>query len=130
MIKKDYIAYRGKIYTIEWYYDESGNSQAYDYLLKLDPDIQKKIFYLFKRMGDNGKINDITKFRNEGDKIYAFKPQPERFLSFFVSGKTIIVTNAFRKKSDKLPENEKIKALNYRESYIRRIKEGKYYEEE
>ncbi|HPS58581.1 MAG TPA: type II toxin-antitoxin system RelE/ParE family toxin [Spirochaetota bacterium] len=130
MAKKDYIAYRGKIYTIEWYYDESGNSQAYDYLLKLDPDIQKKIFYLFKRMGDNGKINDITKFRNEGDKIYAFKPQPERFLSFFVSGKTIIVTNAFRKKSDKLPENEKIKALNYRESYIRRIKEGKYYEEE
>ena len=130
MIKKDYIAYRGKIYTIEWYYDESGKSQAYEYLLKLDPDMQKKVFYLFKRMGDNGKINDITKFRNEGDKIYAFKPQPERFLSFFVSGKTIIVTNAFRKKSDKLPENEKIKALNYKDSYIRRIKEGKYYEEE
>jgi len=130
MIKKDYIAYRGKIYTIEWYYDESGKSQAYEYLLKLDPDMQKKVFYLFKRMGDNGKINDITKFRNEGDKIYAFKPQPERFLSFFISGKTIIVTNAFRKKSDKLPENEKIKAINNRDSYIRRIKEGKYYEEE
>ncbi len=130
MSKKDYIAYKGKIYTIEWYYDESGNSQAYDYLLELDTEMQKKVFYLLKRMGDNGKINDITKFRYEGDKIYAFKPQPERFLSFFVTGKTIIVTNAFRKKSDKLPENEKIKALNYKESYIRRVKEGKYYEEE
>jgi len=30
-----------------------------------------------------GKIFDITKFRNEGDGIYAFKPQPDRFLSFF-----------------------------------------------
>ena len=92
--------------------------------------MQKKVFYLLKRMGDDGRINDITKFRYEWDKIYAFKPQPERFLSFFVTGKTIIVTNAFRKKSDKLPENEKIKALNYKESYIRRVKEGKYYEEE
>jgi phage-related protein len=130
MSKKDYIAYKGKIYTIEWYYDESENSQAHTYLLELDPEMQKKVFYLFKRMGDDGKINDIRKFRYEGDKIYAFKPQPERFLSFFVTGKTIIVTNAFRKKSDKLPENEKIKALNYKESYIRRTKEGKYYEEE
>lgn len=130
MSKKDYIAYKGKIYTIEWYYDESGNSQAHTYLLELDPEMQKKVFYLFKRMGDDGKINDIRKFRYEGDKIYAFKPQPERFLSFFVTGKTIVVTNAFRKKTDKLPENEKIKALNYKESYIRRTKEGKYYEEE
>ena len=130
MSKKDYIAYKGKIYTIEWYYDESDYSQAHNYLLELDSEMQKKVFYLLKRMGDNGKINDITKFRYEGDKIYAFKPQPERFLSFFVTGKTIIVTNAFRKKSDKLPENEKVKALKYRESYIRRVKEGKYYEEE
>ncbi len=130
MSKKDYIAYKGKIYTIEWYYDESGNSQAHDYLFELDPEMQKKVFYLLKRMGDSGKINDIRKFRYEGDKIYAFKPQPERFLSFFVTGKTIIITNAFRKKSDKLPENEKIKALNYKENYIRRVKEGKYYEEE
>ncbi len=69
MAKKNYIAYKGKIYTIEWYYDESGNSQAHDYLLELDPEMQKKVFYLLKRMGDNGKINDIRKFRYEGDKI-------------------------------------------------------------
>ena len=128
MSSKDYIAYEGNAFTVEWYYDESGKSQALDYLLKSNPEMQKKLFYLIKRIGDNGKINDITKFRNEGDKIYAFKPQPDRFLSFFVKDKKIIITNAFRKKADKLPENEKLKALKCRISYLKRNKEGKYYE--
>jgi len=129
-LDKDCIAYKGIFYTIEWYYDESAESQALDYLLKLNAEIQKRVFYLFKRICDNGKINDITKFRNEGDKIYAFKPQPDRFLSFFVKDRTIIVTNAFRKKTDKLPKNEKAKALKFRLSYIQRVKKGKYYEED
>jgi hypothetical protein len=33
-------------------------------------------------MGDFGKIYDKTKFTYEGDKIYAFKPQPDRYLLF------------------------------------------------
>jgi hypothetical protein len=81
-------------------------------------------------MGDIGKINDITKFRNEGDHIYAFKPQPDRFLSFFVKDKVIIITNAFRKTSDKLPINEKLKALRCKEDYFKRISKGKYYEKD
>jgi hypothetical protein len=81
-------------------------------------------------MGDTGKIRDESKFRNEGDKVYAFKPQPHRFLSFFVEGKKIIVTNAFWKKQDKLRKGEKERALRCMESYKTRVKEGKYYEEE
>src|SRR4030042_1729418 len=111
MSNKEYVAYKGIIYTIEWYYNEAGYSQPLDYLNNLNPLMQKKVFSLFKRMADFGKINDITKFRNEGDQIYAFKPQPNRFLSFFMKNKKIIITNAFRKKSDKLPINEKLKAL-------------------
>jgi hypothetical protein len=64
-------------------------------------------------MGDTGKIRDESKFRNEGDKVYAFKPQPHRFLSFFVEGKKIIVTNAFWKKQDKLPKGEKERIKMY-----------------
>ncbi len=130
MNRKGCLAYKGIIFTVEWYYNESGKSQAFDYLIKLNPEMQKKVFYLIKRIGDHGKINDITKFRNEGDKIYAFKPQPDRFLSFFIKDNTIIITNAFRKKTDKLPVNEKAKALKFRENYILRVKEGKYYEED
>jgi len=79
-------------------------------------------------MGDSGKISDRTKFTYEGDQIYAFKPQPERFLCFFIKGQKIIITNGFTKKQQKLPKNEKEKALKFKESYQQRVKEGVYYE--
>ena len=129
MSKKDYIAYKGPEFTIEWYYDSNGKSQAEEYLMNLDALMQQKVFYLFKRLGDFGKISDRTKFRNEGDKIFAFKPKIDRFLSFFVKGKKIIVTNAFQKKSNKLPKDEKRKTLECRKDYLKRVKEGSYYEE-
>jgi phage-related protein len=75
---------------------------------------------LAKRMGDAGKIMDRTKFVDEGDGIYAFKPQPDRYLSFFMEDKKIIVTNAFMKKTQKLPVKEKELAMRYRKDYIER----------
>ena len=71
-------------------------------------------------MGDFGKILDITKFRAEGDEIYAFKPQPDRYLCFFKKGKKIIVTNAYRKSGDKIPKSEKQLAINNRADYLSR----------
>jgi hypothetical protein len=47
-----------------------------------------------------------------------------------VQGRKIIVTNAFWKKQDKLPKGEKERALNCMESYLERIKEKNYYEQE
>lgn len=128
MIKKDIcIAYKGLKYTIEWYFDRKGKSQVLEYYLELTPLERRKLLMLFKRIGDFGKINDKTKFRNEGNKIYALKPQPNRFLSFFIEGGKIIVTNAFRKKSDKLPKNEKTKAMDYRIDYLSRTERETYY---
>jgi hypothetical protein len=127
---KEYVAYSGQEFRIEWYYSTKGESQALDYYKELDMSDRVKVLKLFRMMGDAGKIRDESKFRNEGDKIYAFKPQPHRFLSFFIEGKKIIVTNAFWKKQDKLPGTEKERALKCMESYKTRVKEGKYYEEE
>ncbi len=53
------------------------------------------LYWIIKRLGDFGFVSDKTKFRNEGDDIYAMKPQPNRFLSFFFEGNKIIITNAF-----------------------------------
>lgn len=127
---KEYVAYEGDQFTIEWYYSTKGESQSRQYYLSLDASDRIKVLKLFKMMGDIGKIRDETKFRNEGDKIYAFKPQPHRFLSFFVEGKKIIVTNAFWKKQDKLPPGEKDRALNCMKSYRERVKGGTYYEKD
>jgi len=71
---------------------------------------------------------DKTKFNFEGDGIYAFKPKPHRFLCFFVKGKKLIITNGLIKKSDKLPKNEKEKALKRREDYETKCKKNQYYE--
>ena len=127
---KKYVAYEGEQFTVEWYYSPKGESQALQYYLELDASDRIKVLKLFKVMGDIGKIRDETKFRNEGDKIYAFKPQPHRFLNFFVEGRKIIVTNAFWKKQDKLPRGEKERALNCMKSYKERVKEGTYYEKD
>ena len=84
---KEYIAYEGDFLTVEWFFDEKGKSDALDYIETLSNSQKRKTLILFKRIGDFGKISDITKFRNEGDRIFAFKPQPDRFLSFFFKSK-------------------------------------------
>ncbi len=125
---REYIVYRGDKYTIEWYYTEKGDSPALDYYNALSQGQRLKLLYLLKRMGDIGKIIDTTKFNSEGDQIFAFKPQPDRFLCFFVKKGKIIITNGFCKKQQKLPKAEKERALVYKGSYEKRVRNGVYYE--
>ena len=124
------IAYRGRHFTIEWYVDESGHSQARDFAESLDDREQRKLVMLLTALGDLGQIRNKEKFRYEGDKIYAFKPQPHRFLAFFFQGSKVIITNAFTKKRDKLPTSEKEKALKCMKDYERRVKASRYYDKE
>ena len=124
----EYIAYGGNSFTIEWYFDDEHQSEALEYYNSLNTNERIQLLKLLKRMGDAGEIKDKTKFRHEGDKIYAFKPQPDRFLCFFNEGKKIIITNGFRKKQQKLPLKEKESALVIRKNYVNRVKLGEYYE--
>ena len=61
------------------------------------------------------------------DTIYAFKPQPYRFLCFFTVGQKIVITNGFYKDEDKLPPAEKKRALDNMQDYLNRVKRGDYY---
>ena len=123
----EYIAYRGQAFQIEWYVSESGSSQALEYAEALGRGEKVKLANLLKVMGDIGYIQNKEKFRNEGDKIFAFKPQPHRFLCFFVEGRKIIITNAFQKKQKKLSKGQKDKALKARKDYQNRVQKGTYY---
>lgn len=128
MKAREHIAYQGTFFTIEWYYTSTGNSPALDYYQKLPDSQRRKLLFLFKRMGDCGKISDKTKFNNEGDQLYAFKPQPDRFLCFFMKDRKIIITNGFCKKTPKLPLEEKAKALRYKQNFYERLVQENYYE--
>lgn len=125
---KQYIAFKGTRYTIEWYYNENGNSQALDYFKETDVEKKEKLFFLFKALDSIGIIRNKEKFNYEGDSIYAFKPVPDRFLCFFFEGNKIIITNAFEKKQQKLPKNEKEKALKAKKDYEQRVKGNNYYD--
>ncbi len=127
-VENDYLAYDGDFYRIEFYYDKKGISQSKDYVQeKLQEHDIRKFVQLLMMMGDLGQIRNREKFRNEGDKIYAFKPQPHRFLCFFFEGRRIIITNAFMKKQQKLPSGEKEKAMKCMQDYHDRVKKGNYY---
>ncbi|MDR3491136.1 MAG: type II toxin-antitoxin system RelE/ParE family toxin [Gammaproteobacteria bacterium] len=125
---REYIAYKGAAFTIEWYYDSKGASPAFQYYKALNAVERIKLLRLLKRIGDAGEIKDKTKFNYEGDQIYAFKPKPQRFLCFFFTGKKIIMTNAFCKKQQKLLKSDKEKALKYKIDFEKRINHGDYYE--
>jgi len=126
--ERERIAYQGPAFTIEWYWDAHGQSQALEYFERLPEHRQDGLLMLLKRMGDFGRIFDKTKFRNEGDQVFAFKPQPDRFLCFFTTGRKIVVTNAFVKKSAKLPPGEKDRARRAKTDFEARVRKGTYYE--
>jgi phage-related protein len=130
MKASEIVLYKGSAFTIEWYFDERGNCAAREYYERLSMDRRVQLLKLVRLMGEVGKIFDTTKFRNEGDQVFAFKPQPDRYLCFFVTGKKIVITNAFEKKSQKLPPGEKARALKAKSDFEARIKRGTYYEKE
>lgn len=123
----EFTAYKGEKFTIKWYFDENGKSDVLNYFEKLPDSLKIKTLVLFKRFADVGEIKDKTKFNFEGDALFAFKPKPHRFLCFFIKGHKIIITNAFIKKSDKLPKNEKERAISRRNDYEKRSKANIYY---
>jgi phage-related protein len=126
-MNKKYIAYQGPRFTIEWYFTAQGKSQAFEYFQAMHDDSQDDVINLFALMAEMGEIRNKTKFRSEGDGLYAFKSKIHRFLSFFFVGKKIIVTNAFEKKQDKLSPSEKSRSLRYKFDYEIRVKQGVYY---
>jgi hypothetical protein len=94
----EYIAHKGKKYTIEWYYNNRGASDALEYFNDLPIARKKKLLSLFITMGEMGKIFKKDKFINEDDQIYAFKPSPDRFLCFFFKGSKNHLYQRVRKK--------------------------------
>jgi hypothetical protein len=52
----DALLYKGSVFTIEWYFDERGRSQAKDYYEALSIDRRVRFMKLARLMGEVGKI--------------------------------------------------------------------------
>lgn len=126
---EEYVFYRGEKFQVEFYFDEKGKLPAKKQLELSSYQVQLKLLALVKFIAENGKLFDITKFRqvDKKEKIYEFKLLSERFFNFFYEGKKIIITNAYRKKGQKVNQRELDKAINFKKDYECRNKGGVYY---
>jgi len=85
MVKRDEcLAYEHKGWRFEWYVNEGGNSPAADYYSeKLSKEERYELVALFEFLAEcNGQLRNKEKISPEGDKLFAFKPKPHRFMAF------------------------------------------------
>ena len=117
---EEFLLYSGVHYSVYFHAEAKDSSTVNDYFEGCDDVTQASLLYLVKRMADEGRIYDTTKFRIEdkGNKIYCFKPKSERFFCFFFTGKRIIITSAYTKKKKKLDRGELNKAIQIRNQYF------------
>ena len=128
--QEDYVFYQGAKFQVEFYFTAKGEFPAKEYFYSSERQVQIKLLALVKYMAEEGRLFDETKFRSvdKKEKIYEFKPMGERFFSFFYEGKKIIITNAYRKKGQKVDPRELARAINLKKDYEFRVKGGEYYE--
>ena len=130
-----YLFYAGATFTVEWYSDPAGQMEAKDYYDKLNSDERGQLLYIVKYFADSpiGTRLPETLYNLEDaeNKIYAFKPKDYRFFNFLTLGRRVIIVNAYRKHSQKMDKkdlNLLRKAIEAKESYLRRVEKGVYYE--
>ena len=130
--QEEFIFYQGEKFQVEFYFTEKGELPAKEYFDCSDSQVKVKLLALVKYMAENGRLFDEGKFRlvDKKEKIYEFKPMAERFFNFFHEGKKIIITNAYRKKGQKVDSRELARAINSKKDYEWRVKGGTYYESE
>ena len=125
----------GRHLTAEWYYTAEGKMPARDYydaLAAVDQDRFDDMIRFFCETKP-GTLLPKTLYRVEdrANKIYALKPRDERFFNFTTSGAKVIVTNAYHKHSQQMTraDLQELKlAVRCKNDYLRRLKEGTYYE--
>lgn len=126
---EEYVFYQGRRFQVEFYYTDKGRLPAKEYFEETSTKVQVKLAVLVKYIAEEGRLFDQTKFRivDPAGRIYEFKPMEHRFFNFFHRGRKIIITNAYRKHSQKLDPRELSKAITMKRDYEQRVRRGNYY---
>ena len=126
--------YNGIYFTVEFYQDCQKNIPAFDYYEELTKKEKVRFFALIGKLADSpyGKFLPEHMYRLEDPEnfIDALKFHNNRYLNFTTIDKKIIITNVFKKKTQKLGRRKK-EALSFaikaKRDYIKRVKEETYY---
>ena len=131
----DVLIHSGRYFTAEWYYTATGRLPALDYynaLTEVDRDrFDDMIRYLCETKPGTLLPKTMYRIEDHAHKIYALKPRNERFFNFMTIGAKIIITNAYHKHSQQMTKADLEclqTAVRYKQDYLKRVKEGAYYE--
>ena len=118
-------------WEIEYYQKENGNIPVEDFLLTLDPKLRAKAYsdiMLLKRLGIN--IREPYSSPIKGDKYKGlfelrtkFSSDITRIFYFLFDGNKFVLLHGFVKKTNKTPDRELKRALNYKLDYESRCKD-------
>jgi len=115
------------MWEVEYYESRNNESPVETFIDKLDTKTKAKILWTIDllRLEGNNLREPYTKHLQNGIFELRIKSPNNiiRILHFFQSGKKIILTNGFIKKTQKTPANEIEKAEKYKQDYIGRLKQ-------
>ena len=129
------LIYTGRVFRAEWYYATTGNMPALEYYESLSDRDKDRFGDIIRYFCDQplGRPVPRSMYRIEDseNKIYAFKPNSQRFFNFTTSDAAGILTNAYRKHSQQMTKKDieiRNVAARYRQDFLERIRRGDYYE--
>lgn len=112
------------MFQLEFYETEDGKTPVSDFLDSLDDKMAAKMIGLMDVLEEKGTELRKPYSAPLGDGIFELRCKQSsnitRALYFFYTGKKIIVTNGFVKKTQKAPPNEIKIAKKRRDDWIRR----------
>ncbi|MBQ7220257.1 MAG: type II toxin-antitoxin system RelE/ParE family toxin [Synergistaceae bacterium] len=121
------------MYRIDFYKDKNGVSEVQDFIDELrrkrstnkDARIQyEQVIHYIELLMDNG-TNQSTKITKQIDgDIWELRPGHNRVLYFCYLDDMFVMLHHFRKKTDKTPKREIVRAKAERDDYVRRHKES------
>ncbi len=115
------------MFEVKFYEKENGECPIQNFINKLPLNLQAKVLIDLKKLQLNGNLlrEPTSKFLEDGIFELRTKLATDivRTLYFFQIDKKIIITNGFKKKTQKTPKAQIEIAKEYRKDYFRQEKE-------
>jgi len=111
-------------FTVIFFETEKGEVPVLQFLNTLEVKLRAKVFRDLQLLEQKGNDLRLPWSEHLDDGIFELRTIRStviiRCFYFFLSGKKIVVTHGFKKKTRKTPQNEIIRAKKYREDYFKR----------
>ena len=112
------------MFHIEFFATDDGRIPVREFLQSLDAKMEAKVIRSLKHLQAHGYELREPLSAPLGDKLFELRTQSgnniTRVIYFFYTGKTIVLTHGFVKKTQKTPPSEIERAEKYRRIYFQR----------